>query len=63
MATGDGSVTSLSRWIPFINMEALGWRQRDGGRVPGESCSVVSDSATQWTIQSMELSRPEYWSE
>ena len=44
MATGDGSVTSLSRWIPSINMEALGWRQRDGGRVPGESCSAVSDS-------------------
>jgi len=27
-----------------------------------ESCSVVSDSATPWTIQSMEFSRPEYWS-
>ena len=27
-----------------------------------ESWSVVSDSATQWTIQSMEFSRPEYWS-
>ena len=24
--------------------------------------SVVSDSATPWTIQSMEFSRPEYWS-
>ena len=27
-----------------------------------ESCSVVSDSAIPWTIQSMEFSRPEYWS-
>ena len=44
MATGDGSVTSLSWWIPSINMEALGWRLRDGGQVPCESCSVVSDS-------------------
>ena len=26
-----------------------------------ESCSVVSDSATPWTTQSMEFSRPEYW--
>ena len=24
--------------------------------------SVVSDSVTPWTIQSMEFSRPEYWS-
>ena len=30
-------------------------------RVSG-SCSVVSDSVTPWTIQSMEFSRPEYWS-
>ena len=27
-----------------------------------ESRSVVSDSVTPWTIQSMEFSRPEYWS-
>ena len=27
-----------------------------------ESRTVVSDSATPWTIQSMEFSRPEYWS-
>ena len=27
-----------------------------------ESLSVVSDSATPWTSQSMEFSRPEYWS-
>ena len=26
------------------------------------SCSVVSNSATPWTIQPMEFSRPEYWS-
>ena len=27
-----------------------------------ESCSVMSDSATPWTMQPMEFSRPEYWS-
>ena len=27
-----------------------------------ESLSVVSDSATPWTLQAMEFSRPEYWS-
>ena len=27
-----------------------------------ESHSVVSNSVTPWTIQSMEFSRPEYWS-
>ena len=27
-----------------------------------ESHSIVSDSATPWTIRSMEFSRPEYWS-
>ena len=34
------------------------------GRVKAESesHSVVSDSATPWTIQSTEYSRPEYWS-
>ena len=28
-----------------------------------ESHSIMSDSVTPWTIQSMEFSRPEYWSE
>ena len=27
-----------------------------------KSCSVMSNSATPWTIQSMEFPRPEYWS-
>ena len=27
-----------------------------------ESRSVMSDSVTPWTMQSMEFSRPEYWS-
>ena len=27
-----------------------------------ESRSVVSDSVTPWPIQSIEFSRPEYWS-
>ena len=31
-------------------------------RSENESCSVMSNSATPWTIQSMEFSRPEYWS-
>ena len=30
--------------------------------VKSESPSVVPDSATPWTIQSMEFCRPEYWS-
>ena len=29
---------------------------------PSESGSVVSESLTPWTIQSIEFSRPEYWS-
>ena len=32
------------------------------GSTTSESCSVVSDFATRWTIQSTELSRPEYCS-
>ena len=32
------------------------------GSSGSESCSVVSDSAAPWTIRSVELSRPEYWS-
>ena len=27
-----------------------------------ESCLVMSDAKIPWTIQSMEFSRPEYWS-
>ena len=30
--------------------------------VESEGCSVVSDSATPWTTESMEFSKPEYWS-
>ena len=32
------------------------------GKKESESRSVVSDSVTPWTIQSMEFSRSEYWS-
>ena len=32
------------------------------GSEVSESCSVMPDSLTPWTIQSMEFSRPEYWS-
>ena len=34
---------------------------QDGYESESESRSVVSDSATLWTIQFMEFSRPEYW--
>jgi len=34
--------------------------RRDYGE--SESCSVMSDSAIPWTIESMEFSRPEFWS-
>ena len=30
--------------------------------VESESCSIVSDSATPWSVESMEFSRPEYCS-
>ena len=32
------------------------------GQSESESRSVKSDSATPWITQSMEFSRPEYWS-
>ena len=32
------------------------------GESENEGCSVVSDSAIPWTIQSMEFSRSKYWS-
>ena len=32
------------------------------GKSESESCSVMSDSVIPRTIQSMEFSRPEYWS-
>ena len=35
---------------------------RDLFESPSESHSVVSNSATPWTIQSIEFSRPEHWS-
>ena len=41
--------------IPILHQVAI----KD---VDGESHSVMSDCATPWTIQSMEFSRPEYWS-
>ena len=37
-------------------------KARVGSDWGSESRSVVSDSATPWTIRSMEFSRPEYWS-
>ena len=36
----------------------MGW----GGRKGSERGSVVSYYVTPWTIQSVEFSRPEYWS-
>ena len=32
------------------------------GALGSDSCSVVFDSVTPWTMQSMDFSRPEYWS-
>ena len=57
-------------------MDGMGWEEREGGsrerRCMYEncecvSCSVMSDSATSWTLPrqaplSMEFSRQEYWS-
>ena len=37
-------------------------RDRKRGVGGSESHSVMSDSATPWTIQSMDFSRPKYWS-
>ena len=34
----------------------------NGSEFESESCSVMSNSVTLWTIQSMGFSRPEYWS-
>ena len=36
--------------------------QLSGHESESEGRSVMSDSATTWTIQSMEFSSPEYWS-
>ena len=44
-------------------LAALIWcNRREGKGSESERRSVVSDSATPWTVQSMEFSRPEYWS-
>ena len=42
-----------------IRHMAQGWEISSSS---SESRSVMSDSASPWTIQSMEFSRPEYWS-
>ena len=43
--------------------EMVGWHhQLNGHESESEGRSVMSDSATTWTIQSMEFSSPEYWS-
>ena len=41
--------------------EGAAWVECLRGSWESESRSVVSDSATPWTIQSVEFSRPEYW--
>ena len=41
--------------LPYIKKIA-------SGKSESESCSVMSNSVIPWTIQSMEFSRPEYWS-
>ena len=49
--------TSLNIVRPATEMAALMALRPD----ESESHSVVSDSTTPWTIDSMEFSRPEYW--
>ena len=34
----------------------------DDLEIESENHSVMSDYVTQWTLQSMEFSRPQYWS-
>ena len=69
--------TGLSKKLSFLRWENSCGAHHTAGNVPGagdtsgrdskllslsDSRSVVSDSATPWTIQSMGFSRPGYWS-
>ena len=55
----------LDIWAQAQNAEQ-GGRQGSGNPwcmdSESESPSVVSDSVTPWAMQSMEFSRPQYWS-
>ena len=46
-------------WVPF---SGLGRSPGEGKGYPveSESCSILPNFVTAWTIQSMEFSRPEY---
>ena len=63
-------VVSSSRDLPtlrlkpqFLHWQAAGaTREVKGGLRKGKSLSCVQLFATPWTIQSMEFSKPEYWS-
>ena len=62
----DGRGGGSGRWI-LRDYEALVFGRMEGKRVSvcqrseSESCTVMSDSLCD-PIQSMEFSRPEYWS-
>ena len=50
-------------WIYWINAkQARQWFNIKHNGSENESCSVVSDSLTPWTVQSVEFFRTEYWS-
>ena len=54
-----------SNWETFIKaLEVrIEWTEcEDSVKSGSESHSIVSNSANPWTTQSMEFSRPEYWS-
>ena len=47
-------------WCSAFFMVQLSHPNMTTEKTISESCSVVSDSVTPWTIQSLEFSRPEY---
>ena len=56
----------LEDWLEYRGDNEAGWYDwlfhRWAKSQHRENHSVTSDSATPWTMQSMEFSRPEYWS-
>ena len=54
---GSDALVNRTDQVPTLTM----W-QETLSPTESESRSVVSDSATPLTVQSMEFSRPEYWS-
>ena len=57
----------VENFLLFFEIENLTSENKKGGKTTttpaeSESRSVTSDSATPWSIQYIEFSRPEYWS-